>query len=158
LRNWFSTPYFLIVSGAVSAAVLLIASLSGAALSPVRMRDRLRLARSSLRPLDLAVVVLGFLAFSECSDGLFGVLGWQGVGTLGRLTRIIGGLSGGTLLAVLLVGGLGAGVAEELFFRGYLQTRLAERWGARVAILVTALAFGLVHFDLLHSTFAFGAG
>ncbi len=34
---------------------------------------------------------------------------------------------------------------EELFFRGYLQRRLLERWSPWVAILVTAILFTLAH-------------
>lgn len=36
-------------------------------------------------------------------------------------------------------------LAEEAFFRGYLQQRLRQKWGSIVALLVTALLFGLAH-------------
>jgi membrane protease YdiL (CAAX protease family) len=49
-------------------------------------------------------------------------------------------------------------MVEELFFRGYLQTRLVARWGRWTGIALTALAFGLVHMDWVHSTFAFLLG
>ncbi len=46
----------------------------------------------------------------------------------------------------LLVGSFGlVPIAEELFFRGYVQTRLAEDFGASAAILMTALFFTLSH-------------
>lgn len=48
------------------------------------------------------------------------------------------------LLAALLVGPLVAGVVEEAAFRGYMQRGL-ERYGARTAILVSALLFALAH-------------
>jgi hypothetical protein len=38
----------------------------------------------------------------------------------------------------MLVAGLLRGMAEDLFFRGFVQTRLRERWGGRWAILWTA--------------------
>lgn len=40
---------------------------------------------------------------------------------------------------------LGPGFMEEIFFRGYMQTRLLERWRPWVAILVTSIIFGLFH-------------
>ncbi|WP_324020704.1 CPBP family intramembrane metalloprotease [Pantoea sp. JZ29] len=36
-------------------------------------------------------------------------------------------------------------LAEEAFFRGYLQQRLRQKWGGVIALLVTALLFGLAH-------------
>ncbi|TVS20118.1 MAG: CPBP family intramembrane metalloprotease [Planctomycetaceae bacterium] len=43
------------------------------------------------------------------------------------------------------------GVFEEVLFRGYLLTRLAERWHPFWAILVSAMIFSLAHLDPLHS-------
>jgi len=43
------------------------------------------------------------------------------------------------------------GVTEELFFRGFVQVRLVERLGGLAGIAVTALLFGLLHFDLVQS-------
>lgn len=46
----------------------------------------------------------------------------------------------------LFVGSFGVvPVVEELFFRGYVQTRLAEDFGAAAAILITALFFTFAH-------------
>jgi membrane protease YdiL (CAAX protease family) len=63
----------------------------------------------------------------------------------------------GLALGVLSVG-LGAGVSEEMFLRGYIQTRLSERWGPRAGALATAALFGAIHFDLLQAPFAFVLG
>lgn len=38
-------------------------------------------------------------------------------------------------------------VPEELFFRGWMQNLLERRWGRRTALLVTAVLFGLSHFN-----------
>jgi membrane protease YdiL (CAAX protease family) len=62
------------------------------------------------------------------------------------------------LLAVLVHGGVVA-VGEELFFRGYAQTRLAQRWGPRTAVGVTAIAFATLHLtDPFHALFALSVG
>jgi membrane protease YdiL (CAAX protease family) len=42
------------------------------------------------------------------------------------------------------------GVVEELMFRGYLQTRLAERLSPLWAILLSALVFSAAHLDVIH--------
>lgn len=59
---------------------------------------------------------------------------------------------GAAIIAVL------APVAEEVFFRGYMQTRLRRRWGPIWAIGITALAFGAMHADLVHTPFAIAMG
>ena len=50
--------------------------------------------------------------------------------------------------------GLGPGFGEELLFRGYIQTRLRQRWPRLVALAVTACLFGFIHFDLVQGAFA----
>ena len=49
------------------------------------------------------------------------------------------------LLAVCLV--IGAPFVEELFFRGLLQRALARRFGPGWGVAVSALAFGLTHYQ-----------
>jgi hypothetical protein len=46
----------------------------------------------------------------------------------------------------LLIISLSAGVAEELFFRGWLQTFLVDRFGLLAGIILTSLLFGLAHY------------
>jgi membrane protease YdiL (CAAX protease family) len=60
---------------------------------------------------------------------------------------------GSLLLSLVVLAGF-APVAEELFFRGYVQTRLEERFGAGPAIAVTSLLFGLFHMNLPQGVFA----
>jgi membrane protease YdiL (CAAX protease family) len=74
------------------------------------------------------------------------------------MEEIVASSTGLGFVAVLLCAGLFAGVGEELFFRGFLQTRLRQRWGVWPAICVTALAFGILHYDPVHSVMAFGMG
>jgi len=64
----------------------------------------------------------------------------------------------GELIINLLIVGGSAGICEEIMFRGVLQ-RGFERLGAKKAILITALLFGLFHLDFqrLLGTFLLGA-
>ena len=47
------------------------------------------------------------------------------------------------LLSVLLL--LLIGPAEEIFWRGYVQQRLSERWNANAGFVVTTLVYAVVH-------------
>jgi len=63
----------------------------------------------------------------------------------------------GVMLVFFLVG-IAAGICEEVLFRGIIQ-RGFERYGVKKAIIITALLFGLMHFDFqrLFGTFLLGA-
>jgi membrane protease YdiL (CAAX protease family) len=50
------------------------------------------------------------------------------------------------------------GITEELFFRGYMQRRLLQRWPAWVAILVTSILFAIMHLDPRQITYVFPIG
>jgi membrane protease YdiL (CAAX protease family) len=51
-----------------------------------------------------------------------------------------------TLVPLLLMGAVVAGIAEESAFRGYMQGPIERRHGPVIAILVTGGLFGLAHF------------
>ena len=53
-----------------------------------------------------------------------------------------------------------APLAEEIFFRGFMLTRLREHWGGRRAIVATAACFGVLHVDPngIHMLLAFVMG
>ena len=57
------------------------------------------------------------------------------------------GLAGFLLFSVF--GGLAWGIAQELVYRGWLQTELTRRWGAIAGLLLANLVFtfGPLHFD-----------
>ncbi|MBU5426756.1 CPBP family intramembrane metalloprotease [Tissierella pigra] len=56
-------------------------------------------------------------------------------------------LSKGTniITAALFYYGIGAGVVEEMVFRGIVMHTLERRWNKVVAILIPSMAFGLLH-------------
>ena len=45
----------------------------------------------------------------------------------------------------------GPGIGEELFFRGLMMRSLLEKTHAAAAVTVSAVLFGLIHFDVLQS-------
>lgn len=68
-------------------------------------------------------------------------LGWA---TQPDLVPVFGRSVWGFLAALVIAGGV-APVAEEVFFRGFVQAGLENRFGAWLAVLGTALLFALVH-------------
>lgn len=54
----------------------------------------------------------------------------------------------GVVLLVVIVG-IGAPIVEELFFRGLLLRALERRYGTVAAVILSAVVFGVTHFELL---------
>lgn len=62
------------------------------------------------------------------------------------------------VLVLYLIVAVLPGIAEELVFRGYVQTRLLERFPPWLAIGATAAMFALAHFEPLHAVSVFPLG
>lgn len=151
------------LAGISLSAVATVLSLSGAALvgavlSGEGIGPRLRLARGAAPASAIACGAFassgGSIAFSVALD----LLHAQDGGVLAEISRAVV-QSPPPLFAVSLIA-LAAlpAIGEEIFFRGFVQTRLEARWGRWPAIATSAALFGLIHFDLKQSAFAFGAG
>jgi len=108
----------------------------------------------------LSVMVLGMLALGQALDSLTWLVGLGDRGTIVVVRRVLEGAMGPELFGAVIVFGVVAGVTEELFFRGYMQTRLGESWGAVRAIVVSAACFGVLHVDVsgVHMVLAFAMG
>jgi membrane protease YdiL (CAAX protease family) len=154
LAELAASPPGLVVAALISSGGLGLAALAGAALSPEPWADRLRLVTTGVTAGRIALVVLGVLAVSQALDSCVILLGLQRFGALDHINRVVARASGGMLALLTVAVALGPGVAEEMFFRGFMQTRLAQRYAAAPAIAVTAACFGLIHFDLVHTPVA----
>jgi hypothetical protein len=75
-------------------------------------------------------------------------------GSMAAIRRALLGATGSDLFVAVIVIGVLAGGAEEVFFRGWMQTRLREHWPAARAVVVTSVAFGLMHLEWLHAALA----
>lgn len=62
-----------------------------------------------------------------------------------------------TTLSMLLYTSLFAPVTEEIIFRGFILKGL-KRYGKCIAIVISAVFFGVFHANLVQSVFAFGIG
>jgi uncharacterized protein len=121
-------------------------------------RDRLRLLPGRVSTPAIAAMIVGILALSQALESLAILLGVGPGASLDWIARTLAGAGpGGLLLALLVIGGL-APVGEELFFRGFMLTRLRLVWSAGPAILVTAIAFGVIHGEWVHGVLATGIG
>jgi hypothetical protein len=151
-------PVVLLASGAATQSMLLVTAVCAAILSPLPLVRRLRLNPSSLSPLGSVIAPVGALAVSFLFGALVTLLGIHESGTLKLLGDSFRKLSPLGVLAAVMIVGIAPGFAEEFLFRGYMQTRLVQRWGRWLGISITAFAFGLMHMDLLQGTFAMGFG
>jgi uncharacterized protein len=135
---------------ASSSALLVTLTIVARPLDPAR----LRLVPGRETGDQLAAMILGTLALGQLLDSVTVLAGLADRGTMVVIRRAIEGAAGPELFAAVVVIGILAGSAEEVFFRGYMQARLRERWSVPVAVLVTSVAFGLLHLEWLHAGLA----
>lgn len=119
---------------------------------------RLRLIPGRETGDQLIAMILGTLALGQALDSATLLAGLGNRGAMAAIRRAIEGAAGPELFAAVVVIGVLAGSAEEVFFRGYMQGRLRERWGPPIAVVVTSVAFGLLHLEWIHATLALGLG
>lgn len=158
VRGLLASPAVILSSAGISFATLLALGLLAARRSGQGIKAALRLrSPAGLSPLYYLLAVLAMLAVSDVSDRVIALTHAAEVSVIGLIGGAITGASwpAFVVLALLITG---AGVSEEIFFRGYIQTRLATRWRSWSAIVVTAALFGAMHFDLIHTPFALLAG
>jgi uncharacterized protein len=145
----------LLAGGIASSTALLVTLLAVA--RPLEA-TRLRLRPGRERGLDVAAATVGTLALGQTLDSLTVLLGLGDHGALAMIRDALAGARGAELfVAVLVIGGM-AGTAEEVFFRGFLQSRLRERWSPTAAVVAASAGFGLFHLEWLHALLAFALG
>lgn len=98
--------------------------------------------------------VVGCFTLGQALESLAVLTGARGETELLKGLHVTSQSSVVTFALFLFFGSLAEGTAEELFFRGYVQTRLVERWGRKAGIAGAATLFGILHFDPIHSLMA----
>ena len=150
-RELFEGLPGLLAGGVASSMALLVTVLVVARpLDPAR----LRLVPGRESGGHLAAMILGTLALGQVLDSATMLAGLGNRGAMAVIRRALEGAAGPELFAAVVVIGVLAGTAEEVFFRGYMQTRLRARWPAPVAVIVTSVAFGLLHLEWSHGVMA----
>jgi hypothetical protein len=145
----------LIAGALASSSVLALAAL--AATRPFQL-PALRLLPGRERGVDLAAMIVGTLALGQALDSAAMLAGVGQQGTMAMIRRALQGAVGPELFNAVIVIGVMAPTAEEVFFRGYMQARLGARWAPWVAVGITSACFGLLHLEWLHAMLAFVLG
>jgi membrane protease YdiL (CAAX protease family) len=98
--------------------------------------------------------MMGALAVGILYSQLIELLQVKSGGALKMLDDLLHNLTPTQTIAAVLVLGVMPGFAEELLFRGYIQSRLSRAWGRWPAIAIASLLFGIMHMDPWQSPFA----
>ncbi|MDP3767129.1 MAG: type II CAAX endopeptidase family protein [Dehalococcoidia bacterium] len=106
----------------------------------------------------LGIMIIGMLALGQALDSLTMLVGLGNVGSMPAIRRALTGAAGPDLGSAVLVIGVMAATAEEVFFRAYMQSRLRARWGTTLTVVATSACFGLMHLEWLHAVLAFFLG
>jgi uncharacterized protein len=124
-----------------------------AALSKTPIRERLSI-RSPQVSLSLVILfMLGSIALSQGFGAVMSLLQIEVDGTIKMLSDVLNKADASNLALMVLIIGVTPGICEELFFRGYIQTRLTQRWGVKISILSTTILFAVFHLDVMQGIF-----
>jgi membrane protease YdiL (CAAX protease family) len=102
----------------------------------------------------IALLVIGTLGVSHALDVAAELAGLRDQSALVELERALAGASGVGFWLALLGIGLAPAFGEELLCRGLVQRGLEPRLGAAPAVLLSALFFGALHLEPVHSGLA----
>jgi uncharacterized protein len=150
LREFGQTREGLLLLVLPSQSVFLLVACAAAALSPRPFVQRLSLGAGVAPFWTWVVFAVGTPVVGIASSTMLSLL----VDELGENLEFLESLMRShvdqslPLLFVLVA--VVPGLFEELLFRGYLQTRLAERWSPVGAVTVSAVIFAAAHLDPLH--------
>ncbi len=133
-------------------------AIGAAIFSKTPWQQRLRLRPGTGRWWVCIPSLIGILALGQTMTQTMQLCGIAPGPTLTAIATAFASLTGASLIVAVATVGVLAGTAEELFFRGYIQSRFQQRWGALLAILLTSVLFGVLHLDLVHSPLAMGLG
>jgi uncharacterized protein len=158
LRGLVVVPWVLTTSVAISSVGMTLVAVIGARLSKQPIAVRLRVGIAGTPMIHTALLLVAVLSVGQISGWLATLTGSYETSILAELSRSAREMPLGWFVALVVFGSLGAGLGEELFFRGFIQTQLRERWGRWAAIGITAALFGAVHADLVHTPIAFLMG
>jgi len=118
------------------------------------LRRRLAVDGEEPRVLDWLACVCGVPALGAFLDSMVALAGIERSGSLAFLYETLQQAGGSELWMFAAVISIGPGLGEELFFRGFCQTRLVARYGRHLGIALASLLFGVMHMDPLHSPLA----
>lgn len=142
---------FLAFSAIAIGGFMLVLAAVAAVASPVPFRERLRLGKGTHATAN-AWIAAALFAFAVGNlSSVVAVWAFGGLSeSLRSVEATIAEAGGAVLLWITLGIAVAAGLGEEFLFRGYMQSRLVERFGAAWGIAITSVAFALLHMDPQH--------
>lgn len=157
-RELQASPGGLLLLVLPTQALYLTLALGAGLLSPSPLRERLSL-RLPRRPLaSVAWTLVGTLALALALQAASDALLEQPSEQLRILSEAILSARGAQATVLVLALSLAPGLCEELFFRGLLQTRLVQAWGAPRGVLLAGLCFASAHVDPQHAALVLPLG
>nr|WP_010681269.1 type II CAAX endopeptidase family protein [Acetivibrio cellulolyticus] len=76
----------------------------------------------------------------------------------GSYDNLMENIMGGNFYVTFLAVGILAPIMEEIIFRGFILNELRKIMPAAAAIIVQAVLFGVIHFNIVQSSYAFVTG
>jgi membrane protease YdiL (CAAX protease family) len=150
-----SNPTVFMAVGGMSQWTILMSGLIPGLLSAEPWRVRLGMVRSTM-----PLWGYPFLMVGSWVSGILGI--WLStllpVDPDDSVKKLYENITWGSALPFLLFISLVPGYVEEMFFRGYMQRRLLQRWPAWAAILLTSFLFAVMHIVPHTVIFAFMPG
>jgi membrane protease YdiL (CAAX protease family) len=154
-RDLFDGLPGLLAGGLASSTALLLTAL---AMSRPPTPASLRLIPGRETGRALLIMIVGMLALGQALDALLTLAGAGEQGAVALIRRALEGAMGPSLFGAVVVLGVLTGAAEEIFFRGYMQTRLRAVWSPPVAVAVTSVSFAVLHLELVYALLALALG
>ncbi len=152
--TWAMSLPGLAASAGATGLVLALVSVGGARLGKHVVAERLRLTRGRLGALPIAAAALCTFAGGFLFSQSFELFGFREDGVLAVITKSVNEASWPAWTVSILGLAVVPGIAEELFFRGFVQTRAVAALGPARGIILSALLFGVFHMDLKQGLYA----
>lgn len=126
--------------------------------SPVAVKKRLGLVRGHFPPWSWIIIAIATPAITFLISMLLSSTNSEPSEHLKAMEELVTSQGGARFFITVLLIAVAPGICEELIFRGYLQTRLLERWSPRAAIIASAAIFAVAHLDPMHVFAVFPLG
>ena len=144
-------PYIIVVSGLLTILVFFI-------VAKIRKKKFAQSAElNKFKPVTVAPIVIGGIAFNFAISFLMNLIPFPEKlveSYENSINQVLGEVGIITWIAAVIM----APIVEELTFRGFMYTRLKQGMPKWIAIIVSSLAFGIVHGNVIQGiyTFVFG--
>ncbi len=144
-------PYILVLSGLFTILIFFI-------VAKIRKKKFTQSAGlTKFKPLAVAPIIIGGISFNFAISFLMNLIPFPEKWVESYETSINQVLGGGGII-MWLAAVIMAPLVEELTFRGFMYTRLKQGMPKWIAVIVSSLAFGIMHGNLIQGiyTFVFG--